>query len=72
MYSTMDCIFDYITIPNGSTSSIFAYNDIKGSIRGTSSAPIVLDNSAFRIPNVNGVKRRINIEGDPNGNVIAT
>lgn len=72
LYNTFKGILQYITTPTGSASSMFAYNDVSGAIRGTSSAPIALDNSAFRIPNLSGVKRRINIEGDPNGNVIAT
>lgn len=64
-------ILEYITIPASGTSRV-AFADFSGRISGTSSAPVTLDYSAMYLSALNGVKRRINIEGDANGNIIAT
>ena len=65
-------ILQYVTIPTGDSSNQFAYCDIKGAIRGTSSAYIVLDSADFRLSALSGVKRRVTITGETEGKVIAT
>lgn len=70
VYCTFDGIFDYLEVPTQTGS--FGACDIRGMIRGASSSHISLDNSNFYLSSTSGVSRRVTIEGDPNGNIIAT
>lgn len=69
------CDFDgmvsYVTIPAVSGKR-FGHCDVRGGVRGTSSALISLDNSAFYVSAVTGVTRRVVIQGSSDGKIVAT
>lgn len=69
------CNFDgmvsYVTIPAVSGKR-FGHCDVRGGVRGTSSALISLDNPAFYVSAVTGVTRRVIISGTTDGKIVAT
>lgn len=70
-----NCSFEgalsFVTV-SASSSSWFADNDIVGSVNGASGVLISLDNQAFFLSAVSGIRRRVKIEGDTDGNIVAT
>ena len=69
---TFDAFLEYIIIAAGSNSSRFAAIDVKGNIRGTNAAKISLNAPAFRLSALSGISRRVTIEGDSDGAIVAT
>lgn len=65
-------IIQHIILPGGDSSNRFYGVDIVGNIRGTAEAKISLNHPAFFLPTVSGVRRRVKIEGDTDGNIVAT
>lgn len=61
----------YITIPSDSSTGFFNV-DVMGSIRGSSSTKVELDYAQFRRADAKGVSKRVRIEGDNNGKIVAT
>ena len=73
----VDCkitgIVQYIIIPSGTANSQFIGVEIKGIIRGTGNNEITINNSNFRRGSTMGVVcRKITIEGDTSGKIIAS
>jgi hypothetical protein len=56
----------------GTNGATFNGVDFAGTIRGTSTARINIEGSDFIVPSTSGVNRRIRIEGDTNGNLVAS
>ena len=67
-----DAFLQYITVPAGTNSTRFAAVDVKGNIRGASNSGITLNDSRFRLASVGGISRRVTIEGQANGDIVAT
>ena len=65
-------ILQYITIPSGTTASRFSSCDVYGNIRGAESSPVTLNNGAFRLSSLSGKSRRVRIEADEDGGIVAT
>lgn len=69
--STFGTRLAYLVVPEVSGKGFRAV-DVRGNMRGTSSAKITLDNQAFYLTDDSGVSRRVRIEGDTDGNIVAT
>lgn len=67
----LHAVLQYIRIP-AVANKRFAYNAIRGGIRGTSSDIIVLDHSQFYLSSVSGINRWVNIEASVDGKIVAT
>ena len=61
----------YVMIPSVQSTGFFNI-DVMGSVRGSSSSMVELDYSQFRRANATGVSKRVRIEGDNNGKIVAT
>ena len=69
---TFNPISSYVDYVGGTGSSSCVGVDFVGSIRGTSGSHITVSNANFILASAQGINRRIRVEGDPSGKIVAT
>lgn len=70
-YSTYRARLSYLVVPEV-TNKDFCAVDVNGNIQGASDAKITLDNLEFYLADGVSITRRVSIEGDADGNIVAT
>lgn len=70
--SSFGGLMSYVIFVGGTNGSLFFGVDTRGGIRGTSSSKIRIESNEFIVDAQTGVRRRINLVADVDGNLVAT